>query len=111
VGYAPNCWYVDDGVFSECREVKVWNFHNTEDDDDSDDDDDGDGDDEYGNCDATDVEEGVAEGRRPGERNENLEGEERGLRRVTKKPRRRRKRRKIFFDLQLAGKRRIDPEN
>ena len=86
VGYAPNFWYVDDGVFSECREVKVWNFHNTDDDDDSDDnDDDDDGDDDYGNFDATDVEEGVVEGRGPGERNDNLEGEERGLRRGTKK--------------------------
>lgn len=30
LGYAPNSWYVDGGVFSICREVKVWNFHNTE---------------------------------------------------------------------------------
>jgi hypothetical protein len=84
LGYAPNCWYVDGGVFSECREVKVWNFHNTDDEDDSDDVDGG-GDDEYGNCDSTDVEEGVAEGRGPGEGNDNLEGEERGCRRGTKK--------------------------
>jgi hypothetical protein len=34
LGYAPNHWYVDEGVFSECREVKVWNFHNSEDDED-----------------------------------------------------------------------------
>ncbi|KAL9187777.1 hypothetical protein ACHAXT_006155 [Thalassiosira profunda] len=34
VGYEPNCAYVDEGVFGECRYVEVWNFHNAEDDDD-----------------------------------------------------------------------------
>jgi len=34
VGYEPNCSYIDQGVFSECRMVEVWNFHNAGDDDD-----------------------------------------------------------------------------
>jgi len=34
--YAPNCFYVDNGIFSDCREIKVWNFHNIDDDDDDD---------------------------------------------------------------------------
>ncbi|KAL7465249.1 hypothetical protein ACHAXS_005577 [Conticribra weissflogii] len=33
VGYEPNCSYVDEGVFSACRFVEVWNFHNADDDD------------------------------------------------------------------------------
>lgn len=28
VGYEPNCSYIDEGVFSACRLVEVWNFHN-----------------------------------------------------------------------------------
>jgi hypothetical protein len=28
VGYEPNCSYIDEGVFSVCRLVEVWNFHN-----------------------------------------------------------------------------------
>ncbi|EED93163.1 predicted protein [Thalassiosira pseudonana CCMP1335] len=32
VGYEPNCSYIDEGVFSACRLVEVWNFHNAEDD-------------------------------------------------------------------------------
>ncbi|KAL7519501.1 hypothetical protein ACHAWX_005473 [Stephanocyclus meneghinianus] len=28
VGYEPNCSYIDEGVFSSCRLVEVWNFHN-----------------------------------------------------------------------------------
>lgn len=30
VGYEPNCSYIDEGVFSVCRLVEVWNFHNEE---------------------------------------------------------------------------------
>ncbi|KAL3811070.1 hypothetical protein ACHAXA_009018 [Cyclostephanos tholiformis] len=60
LGYAPNHWYVDEGVFSECREVKVWNFHNAE--DNVDDDDGGDGD-NYGGGDVIDFKGSVAEGR------------------------------------------------
>jgi len=40
VGYEPNCSYLDEGVFSDCRQVEVWNFHNAEDDDDDDSEDD-----------------------------------------------------------------------
>ncbi len=69
LGYAPNCWYVDEGVFSECREVKVWNFHNAEDNDDCDVNDDGD--DNFDNGVVTDVKEELAEGRGHGE-NKNL---------------------------------------
>ena len=38
VGYEPNCSYIDESVFSDCRQVEVWNFHNAEGDDDDDDD-------------------------------------------------------------------------
>ena len=31
VGYEPNCSYIDEGVFSVCRLVEVWNFHNEDD--------------------------------------------------------------------------------
>ena len=31
IGYDPNCSYIDSGVFSECRLVEVWNFHNADD--------------------------------------------------------------------------------
>ena len=31
IGYEPNCSYVDEGVFSRCRQVEVWNFHNADD--------------------------------------------------------------------------------
>ena len=30
VGYEPNCSYIDEGVFSACRMVEVWNFHNAD---------------------------------------------------------------------------------
>jgi len=33
VGYEPNCSYIDENVFSEVRQVEVWNFHNANDDD------------------------------------------------------------------------------
>ena len=33
VGYEPNCSYIDEGVFSVCRLVEVWNFHNEENED------------------------------------------------------------------------------
>lgn len=36
MGYEPNFSYVDEGIFSECRQVEVWNFHNADDDDDDD---------------------------------------------------------------------------
>ncbi|KAL7455393.1 hypothetical protein ACHAWC_006930 [Mediolabrus comicus] len=56
IGYEPNCSYIDSGVFSECRLIEVYNFHNADEsgseydsyDDDDDDDDDGyDDDDEH----------------------------------------------------------------
>lgn len=31
IGYDPNCSYIDGGVFSECRLMEVWNFHNADD--------------------------------------------------------------------------------
>ena len=31
IGYDPNCSYIDSRVFSECRLVEVWNFHNADD--------------------------------------------------------------------------------
>lgn len=31
IGYDPNCSYIDSGVFSECRLIEVWNFHNADD--------------------------------------------------------------------------------
>ena len=37
IGYEPNCSYIDECVFSDCRLVEVWNFHNAEGDDDDDD--------------------------------------------------------------------------
>ena len=37
LGYEPNFSYVDEGIFSQCRQVEVWNFHNADDDDDDDD--------------------------------------------------------------------------
>jgi len=33
VGYEPNCSYIDENVFSEVRQIEVWNFHNADDDD------------------------------------------------------------------------------
>lgn len=32
IGYEPNCCYIDSGVFSACRLMEVWNFHNADDD-------------------------------------------------------------------------------
>mmetsp|Transcript_23638 Transcript_23638/g.37050 ORF Transcript_23638/g.37050 Transcript_23638/m.37050 type:complete len:328 (+) Transcript_23638:467-1450(+) len=31
IGYEPNCSYIDGSVFSECRLMEVWNFHNADD--------------------------------------------------------------------------------
>jgi len=36
IGYDPNCSYIDGGVFSECRLMEVWNFHNAVDEEGSD---------------------------------------------------------------------------
>jgi hypothetical protein len=30
IGYEPNCSYIDSGVFSECRLIEVYNFHNAD---------------------------------------------------------------------------------
>lgn len=30
IGYDPNCSYIDGGVFSDCRLMEVWNFHNAD---------------------------------------------------------------------------------
>jgi hypothetical protein len=51
IGYEPNCSYIDSGVFSECRLIEVYNFHNADESgseyDSYDDDDDGYDDDEH----------------------------------------------------------------
>ena len=31
IGYDPNCSYIDSSVFSECRLLELWNFHNADD--------------------------------------------------------------------------------
>ena len=35
IGYDPNCSYIDGGVFSQCRLIEVWNFHNADDEEES----------------------------------------------------------------------------
>ena len=37
VGYEPNLSYLDEAVFSDTRQIEVWNFHNAEGDDDEED--------------------------------------------------------------------------